>query len=141
MGHYRWTEEDLEAYRAKRASQRGAALQEKKALTEPIKQAGRIPNKTEQRFAEEFLKPRAATGEIKNYRYEAFKFRLADKTFYTPDWHVVCADGSMELHEIKGGGPVRDDAAVKFKIAREMYPEFKWFCWQWKGGAWRNLFI
>lgn len=54
------------------------------------------------------------------YRFEGVKLRLADNTFYTPDFAVMRTDGVMEMHEVKGFWT--DDARVKIKVAAEMYP-------------------
>lgn len=54
------------------------------------------------------------------YRFEGIKLRLADNTFYSPDFAVMRADGQMELHEVKGYW--RDDAKVKIKVAADQYP-------------------
>lgn len=56
------------------------------------------------------------------HRFESIKFRLADKTYYTPDFMVMQTDGSIEFHEVKGFW--EDDARVKVKVFAEMYPEF-----------------
>ena len=56
------------------------------------------------------------------HRFESVKFRLADKTFYTPDFMVMQSDGTIEFHEVKGFW--EDDARVKIKVFAEMYPEF-----------------
>jgi hypothetical protein len=48
------------------------------------------------------------------------KFRLADNTFYTPDFMVVMADGLLEAHEVKGFW--EDDARVKIKVAASLFP-------------------
>jgi hypothetical protein len=56
------------------------------------------------------------------HRFESVKFRLADKTFYTPDFMVMQSDGTIEFHEVKGFW--EDDARVKVKVFAEMYPEF-----------------
>lgn len=76
-------------------------------------------NKTEMEYAEhlELLK---RTGIIAWYRFEGMKFRLADNTFYTPDFAVMRSDGRFEMHEVKGYW--HDDARVKIKVAAEMYP-------------------
>ncbi len=52
--------------------------------------------------------------------FEAIKLRLAAKTHYTPDFAVLLADGSFELHEVKGFW--REDARIKIKIAAEKFP-------------------
>lgn len=44
----------------------------------------------------------------------------AYKTFYTPDFAVMTANGTMEMHEVKGFW--QDDARVKIKVAAESYP-------------------
>lgn len=59
-------------------------------------------------------------GEILWYKFEGVKLRLADSTFYTPDFAVMAADGVMEMHEVKGFW--RDDAKAKIKIAADLYP-------------------
>jgi hypothetical protein len=67
-----------------------------------------------------FLEQRRREGAVVWYRFEGLKFRLADNTFYTPDFAVQLADGSLEAHECKGHWV--DDARVKIKVAAEMYP-------------------
>lgn len=76
-------------------------------------------NKTEAGYGQhlELLKH---AGEVLWYRFEGVKLRLADNTFYTPDFAVMAATGQMELHEVKGFW--EDDARVKIKVAAEMYP-------------------
>ncbi|KWK48051.1 hypothetical protein WT81_04960 [Burkholderia stagnalis] len=76
-------------------------------------------NETEKRYAEH-LEARKQTGEIAWYRFEGIKFRLADNTFYTPDFAVMLADGHLEAHEVKGHW--QDDARVKVKVAADQYP-------------------
>jgi hypothetical protein len=76
-------------------------------------------NQTEARYGA-LLKLRLMAGEVAWYRFEGIKLRLADSTFYTPDFAVMLADGTMELHEVKGFW--EDDARVKIKVAAEMYP-------------------
>ena len=76
-------------------------------------------NKTEAAY-DAHLKHKQLTGEIAWYRFEGIKLRLADNTFYTPDFAVMRADGVMELHEVKGFWT--DDARVKTKVAADQYP-------------------
>lgn len=61
-----------------------------------------------------------AAGQIVWYKFEGMKFRLADNTFYTPDFAVMLSTGLIELHEVKGFW--EDDARAKIKIAADMYP-------------------
>lgn len=76
-------------------------------------------NKTEAAYAAhlELLK---AAGEVLWYRFEGIKLRLADNTFYTPDFAVMAADGVMECREVKGFW--QDDARAKIKVAADLFP-------------------
>ena len=76
-------------------------------------------NKTEEAYGNhlEFLK---RAGTVAWYKFEGIKLRLADNTFYTPDYAVMLTDGSMECHEVKGFW--MDDAKVKIKVAADLYP-------------------
>lgn len=76
-------------------------------------------NKTEAAYEKE-LELQKQAGLIVWYRFEGVKLRLADNTFYTPDFAVMTANGLMEMREIKGFW--EDDARVKIKVAAEMYP-------------------
>lgn len=78
-------------------------------------------NKTEAAYAR-FLDQQIAAGEVFEWRYEAIKLKLARKCFYTPDFFVLLPDGKVEFHETKGF--MRDDAAVKIKVAAKLFPWF-----------------
>lgn len=76
-------------------------------------------NKTEAAYAAhlEILK---YTGEILWYQFEAIRLRLAQNTFYTPDFLVMAADGVLECRETKGFW--QEDARLKIKMAAEKFP-------------------
>lgn len=76
-------------------------------------------NKTEAAYGQH-LELRKIAGEVAWYKFEGLKFRLADNTFYTPDFAVMLTDGALEAHEVKGHW--EDDARAKIKIAADMYP-------------------
>lgn len=76
-------------------------------------------NKTEAAYRD-VLRDAQTIGDIQWYRFEGLKLRLADNTFYTPDFAVMASDGVIECHEVKGFW--RDDARAKIKIAAEQYP-------------------
>lgn len=59
-------------------------------------------------------------GAVRWWAFEAIKLRLADETFYEPDFLVLPTEGPIEVHETKGFW--RDDARVKIKVAAEMFP-------------------
>jgi hypothetical protein len=96
-------------------------------------------NKTEAAY-ELVLKARMQAGDVVWYKFEGMKFRLADNTFYTPDYCVLLSDGSLEMHEVKGARAIfADDAKVKIKVAAEMYPMQFIACFpvpKSKGGGW-----
>jgi hypothetical protein len=80
--------------------------------------AGKM-NRTEEAYGLH-LRLRKAAGEVLWFAFESMKLRLADKTFYTPDFAVLLANGQLECHEVKGWW--MDDARVKIKVAAELHP-------------------
>jgi len=102
-----------------------------------VKGARGLMNKTEAAYAQ-VLKLSQAAGEVRWWAYEPIKFRLAKRTHLTPDFMVWGSDGAIEVIEVKGGF-VRDDAACKFKIGRELYPMFQWRMVQFKNGRWKEI--
>jgi hypothetical protein len=76
-------------------------------------------NKTEAAYAAT-LDARRHAGEVAWFKFEGIKLRLADNTFYTPDFAVMLADGALEMHEVKGFW--QDDARAKIKIAAALFP-------------------
>lgn len=93
-------------------------------------------NKTEAAYAK-LLEEMKYAGDVAWYRFEGVKLRLADNTFYSPDFAVMRSDGQMEMHEVKGMWT--DDARVKIKVAADAYP-FKFVAVKAKakkdGGGW-----
>ncbi|MCA8331871.1 PDDEXK family nuclease [Burkholderia cepacia] len=103
---------------------------------------GRLPagrmNKTEAAYAE-LLAARAHCGEILEFKFESLKLRLADRTWYTPDFAIVLPDGTREIHEVKGHWT--DDARVKIKVAAELYPYYQFSAVRRVKGEWvREVF-
>ena len=78
-----------------------------------------VMNKTEAAYAAT-LDARRHAGEVAWFKFEGLKLRLADNTFYTPDFAVMLASGALEMHEVKGFW--QDDARAKIKIAADLYP-------------------
>lgn len=77
-------------------------------------------NKTEQAYADT-LEIQKRSGMILAYRFEPLKFRIGSVCFYTPDFEVVAADGTLEYHEVKGFWDPK--ARVKIKAAASMFPD------------------
>lgn len=77
-------------------------------------------NKLEAEYAWR-LRAMEQEGAILHWAYEPMKLRLADKTFLTPDFFVIAADGEAQFHEVKGPW-MEEDANVKLKVAAEIHP-------------------
>ena len=77
-------------------------------------------NKTEEKYAW-ILEGRKLAGEVLLYLFEKVTLKLGDDCRYTPDFFVVMADLSVELHEVKGAFE-REDAQVKRKAAADQFP-------------------
>lgn len=79
-------------------------------------------NKTEAAY-DAHLEARQRAGEIAWRKFEGVKLRLADGCFLTMDFAVMLADGTLELHDVKGAKAIfEDDAKVKMKVAAATYP-------------------
>ena len=96
--------------------------------------AGRVPNKTEQRFYDDHLDARVLAGEIEIPQYDALTFRIGEpgsRCTYRVDWAFWNpVDRVLELVEVKGGH-VWEDALVKFQAARRLYPLARWTWARW----------
>lgn len=83
-------------------------------------------NKTEARFRAEVL----AVDGVWVVLYASIKLRLADRTWYTPDFAVLrIGSPRVEFYEVKGSwkAPHQEDSRVKLKVAAEAYPQFQFF--------------
>lgn len=103
-------------------------------------------NQTEWRYAQhlEFMK---RGGLIRDWSYEQYRINLdtgevvpkgkhmtKDDSWYTPDFRVVCNDGSVEWHECKGAW---DEAGrQRWRLAAKKRPQETWRAVQWIKGQW-----
>lgn len=62
--------------------------------------------------------------------------RLANGVRYTPDFIVFGPIGAMHAYEVKGH--MRDDAAVKIKVAASTYPKIQFTLVTRVKGSWRH---
>ena len=76
-------------------------------------------NKTELAYSL-YLDKLKGDGEILWWKFEGMKFRLADNSFYTPDFNVLRNNQDLEMHEVKGYWI--GDARTKIKVAADLYP-------------------
>lgn len=94
-------------------------------------------NKTEAKY-EAYLEKQKLAGEVLSYCFEPLHLRLADKTFYKPDFLVLNKACEVEFHEVKGSRYIfQDDAKVKVKVAAKLFPYFRFrVAYPQKGGTW-----
>lgn len=95
---------------------------------EAMKAKGRLKsgemNKLEAKY-DALLRARLLAGEIAWYAFHGLRLRLGDGVIYEPDFAVMALDGTLEIHETKGGLPVAGGMS-KPKIAAGMFP-FRFF--------------
>lgn len=126
----RWTEEQHAEYLRRRGMPGSPPVVDTSVppFLPPANQAGRFAlgrlpvgkmNKTEAAY-DAYLWTQRHAGEVLWHKFEAMKLRLADNTFYTPDFMVLLTSGFIEVHEVKGFW--EDDARVKIKVAASIYP-------------------
>lgn len=138
----RWTEEQLAAHQNRQAADPATPQAVQKlpvAVGAPAApELNPDMNKTEAEYAG-MLQERHLRGEVSWWKYEAITLKLADNTRYTPDFLVMLADGTLEIHETKGGF-IREDGWLKLKVAAGMFP-FRFFLCQKQakkaGGGWQ----
>lgn len=73
-----------------------------------------------ERKYDEVLNCRKLRGEIFWYAFEAITLVLAPDTRYTPDFIIMLADGTIEIHEVKGW--MEEAAFVRLKVAASLFP-------------------
>ena len=133
----RWSEDQLDNHLKTHQMRKNEGTQPSKQQS-GARALGRLKqgvmNKTERNYAG-YLESRKMIGEIQYYAFDSIKFRLADKTFYSPDFIVLKASGELEAHEVKGHW--EDDARVKIKVAASMHPvPFIAVMWNVKNNCW-----
>ncbi len=97
----------------------GAMIPRLKMNARGVRRQPGVMNNLEADYALQ-LEARRLTGDVIAYAFDALKLRLADNTFYTPDFWVMLNNGEIEIHEVKGHW--EDDARVKIKVAAALFP-------------------
>ncbi len=96
-----------------------------------------VMNGTESKYAAE-LEMLQRSGQIEWWAFEPIKLKLADRTFYTPDFCMMQSDGTIVFVEVKGHW--EDDARVKIKVAAKIFPMFRFIALKPRsknnGGGW-----
>ena len=93
-----------------------------KARFDPnLRHTNGVMNPLEAAYADEVLEPLRKAGEILEWWFESWKWRLKAKgTWFTPDFVVMRGDGTLEVHETKGF--MREDAWLKLKLFEALFP-------------------
>lgn len=151
-GAIRWSEEQLAAHKAARKlAEDGCAAPSMlyarlgKPSTAPAAgpgadfyALGRVAkgkmNKTEAAYAQR-LEAMKHSGQILDWKFHVLRVRLADATFYEPDFLVLTAEREIQIHEVKGGFTT-DKGQMKVKLCAEVLPWFRVFKCSKKGGEW-----
>lgn len=76
-------------------------------------------NATEKRYSEH-LDQLIQSGSATWWAFEVIKVEIGSGSFYRPDFVVQLADGSVELHEVKGY--MTEAARLRIKVAASRYP-------------------
>lgn len=93
-------------------------------------------NNLEKRYADH-LRTLQLAGEIHSYAFERHNLKLADKTYFKPDFEVMLPDGTIEFHEVKGF--MMEDANVKLKVAAAQFPQYVFRLVRWDRLAGWNI--
>ncbi len=122
-----------EQFRAMKAGQKGIGKRRP-----PRRQYRRGEmNATEREYARRLELLRVA-GEIEGWVFESGKLDIAERCTYTPDFFVQTNGDRDEYHEVKGFR--RDDAIVKFKVARRLFPIYKFRMFEKRKGAFVEIY-
>jgi len=130
-----WTQSDVDSAKRKMsaATVKNPLRVEARTARRVFHKAGEM-NKTEAAYAAH-LETLKNVGQVSDYRFESIKLKLADKTFYTPDFGVLFPNGNFEFHEVKGFW--EEDARVKIKVAAAQFP-FKFIAVKKNQGGWKR---
>jgi hypothetical protein len=104
-----------------------------KARTMPAVDYAPYRSRWEKEYAEHLELQRMAK-VISWWKYEPMTFRLADGAKFKPDFMVGYGPAVIEFDEIKGFE--RPAAILRWKVAAELYPMFRWRMLTKRDGAW-----
>jgi hypothetical protein len=125
MTSIRWTEEQYAEHVSKRV------MPKPRPEYVPYKDRRKGLNKLESAYAEH-LEGLKRLGQIEWWAFEPMRLRLADGTYYRPDF-ATCSDGRLTFHECKGF--MREAARVRLNVAADRFP-FPFYLVRKKGRGW-----
>ena len=135
-----WTEQDLKVWELEHSKRATTKVDESGLPFVPKSKP--VWNKTEARYAQ-YLDLLKKAGEIADWRFQEWKFQLAPRTHYTPDFAVLrhvehpmgAAVPLWTLYDVKGrkvkangseGYWAEEDAKLKIKLCPRLWPWFRW---------------
>ena len=142
----RWTEDEFAAFQNRKGIRGAKAVADTSAppFLPPANEAGAFArgrlleggmNKIEGDYANHLDLLKHA-GDVLWWRYAPMRLRLADGSYYKPDFGVMMRDFLFEIHETKGHW--REAARVRIKVAAGLFP-FKFIAiTRAKGGGWER---
>ncbi len=78
--------------------------------------------------------------EIESWKFEGMTLKLAGGCRFTPDFFVVVLSLPLRIRFIETKGPfIREDAMIKFKVAREQNGWAEWQLHQRSKNGWTQL--
>ncbi len=116
-----------------------------KNTLQPVQNAKKVPSMTrpEREMAAQ-LEMMRRNNEIESWKFEGVTFKLTDGCRYTPDFFVIVPIGEPLLPQrirfIETKGPfIREDAMIKFRVAKEQNPWAEWQLHQRTKNGWTQL--
>ncbi len=93
-----------------------------------------------ERVMEAMLSTSKRAGVLQSFAFEGITLKLGDDCRYTPDFSAFRLDtGKLICYECKGPF-IREDAMVKFKTAKTIFPMIEFQMWQLqKGGDFERI--
>lgn len=70
----------------------------------------------------EYLTVLRLDGKLIDVQYESHKYRLADGTWYTPDFYCIGPDNERLIYETKGFRKNIRDGLLRLKVVASLYP-------------------
>lgn len=93
------------------------------APTRQMRSLGRVRSRKVDAAIEaygEFLAVRRCAGDVLWFRAQPIELRLADETYYGPNFAVMVASGHLEMHHVVDAA--KNESLTTVKIAAEQFP-------------------
>lgn len=85
-----------------------------------------------------YLATKKLLREISDWWYEPTKFDIGAGMRYTPDFGVLMPNGDIQYHEVKGWNRSNVASRMRWKLAAEKYPMYRWLWVTWHHRAWHH---